>query len=503
MAVDALLLVYWIACVLLACFGMHRSWLLLEYLRDQRGVRDVLVPARGHDENLPAVAVQLPLYNERTVCARLIHAVCLLDYPKDKLEIQVLDDSTDETTQRVAEVVAEARARGINIAHLRRPSRTGYKAGALAYGLELAAGDFVAIFDADFCPRPDFLLAVMPRFQDPAVGMVQARWGHQNRNRNWLTRAQAMFLDAHFTVEHAVRGKRGRFFNFNGTAGVWRRGVIEEAGGWDASTLTEDLDLSFRAQLRGAKFFYLDDVEVPAELPEDINAFKTQQHRWAKGSVQTARRQLGAVWRATLPISVKLDATLKLMQNFAFLLLALVACLLPVQALVQVLFPHHVIHPLAAWVGVGSLGLASVPVCGYFWVAQRARGASRTAIWLNLPFAVGVGVALSVNNARAVLEGLFDWGIQEFMRTPKRGSGVTHFYPAFVHPTILVELGLGIAHVVSAVSLIRAGHTGHTPFLWLFGGSLLSVSVAGLHEQWRDLARRRERAGVSSPLSMT
>ncbi|HXG58947.1 MAG TPA: glycosyltransferase, partial [Thermoanaerobaculia bacterium] len=274
----------------------------------------------------PPVTVQLPLYNEPNVAARLIDAVAALDYP-GPLDIQVLDDSTDATTEIVAGRVAYHRARGIAIEHVRRNSREGYKAGALAYGMSRSRAELFAIFDADFVPPPDLLLRMVPHFADPRTGMVQARWTHINREQSLLTRVQAIYLDGHFAIESAARHLAGRFFNFNGTAGIWRRRAIEEAGGWSPATLTEDLDLSYRAQLAGWRFVFLPHVEVAAELPATFSGFQEQQHRWAKGSIQTARRILPRIARATLPMATKIEAWFHLTSNTAYLLTSIVALL--------------------------------------------------------------------------------------------------------------------------------------------------------------------------------
>jgi hypothetical protein len=284
-----------------------------------------------------------------------------------------------------------------------------------------------------------------------------------------------------------VRQARHRFFNFNGTAGVWRKSAILAAGGWDAATLTEDLDLSFRAQLAGSRFAYLDEVAVPAELPDDVNAFKAQQHRWAKGSLQTARRLLPSVWRAQLPFGVKLDATLKLTQNLAFLLLALVVVTMPAVALLRAVGAT----PLERAGDLSTLGLATVPVALHFFLAQRARGRSLLRSILAVPLAFGLGAALSVNNARAVLEGLFGAGHDVFVRTPKRGSGETLTYETPLHPLAVVELALGALHLATAALLVANGHAWLTPFLWLFGMSLLGLGLNSASAPLAGLARRR------------
>ena len=296
-----LLTIYYLVLGVLAFYGLHRLALVMVYLRTRRRV-----PPRPADPlEWPVVTVQLPLYNEMYVAQRLIEAVCRLDYPRDRLEIQVLDDSADETTGIVARVVEEQRRLGIDIHHLHRTDRRGFKAGALAAGLERARGNLIAIFDADFVPQPEFLREAVPHFSDPGLGMVQGSWAHINRGYSLLTRAQAILLDGHFLIEHTARNRGGCFFNFNGTAGIWRREAILLPGGWQHDTLTEDLDLSYRAQLAGWKFLYLPDLAVPSELPVDINGFKGQQYRWTKGSVQTGRKLLGRILRAPLPWKVK------------------------------------------------------------------------------------------------------------------------------------------------------------------------------------------------------
>ena len=370
---EAILLLHASACAILAIFGAHRVWLLIDFLRARKTRR---TENRFDLAGLtPTVTIQLPMFNESAVAVRLIDAVCAMRWPREALEIQVLDDSTDDTKLLIAAAVARHRARGVDVQHIHRDGRTGFKAGALAAGLAVARGEFVAIFDADFVPGEDFLVDTIATFADPAIDMVQARWGHINRRTSWLTDAQAVFLDAHFTIEHGARDANARFFNFNGTAGVWRKTAIVNAGGWDAATLTEDLDLSFRAQLAGSRFAYLDHVEVCAELPEDVAAFKAQQHRWAKGSMQTLRRLAPAVWRAPLPLWTRVDALLKLGQNLAFLLLAAVVATMPFVALMRA----TATTPLERLFDVGTLGLATLPVAVHFVVAQRALGGKLVA----------------------------------------------------------------------------------------------------------------------------
>lgn len=401
---------YLAAQALLLVYCAHRYSILLRRRKAPR------VPALPTASVVPFVTVQLPVFNERRVIERLIGAVAALDYPREYFEIQVLDDSTDETTAIARACVAREKARGVNIRLLRRERREGYKAGALGAGLACARGELVAVFDADFVPRPDFLTRMVPHFADPKVGLVQARWGHLNRGESALTAAQAVMLDAHFLLEHAVRMSRGLFLNFNGTAGVWRRTCIEEAGGWSHDTLTEDLDLSYRAQLRGWKFVFDPSIEVPAELPADMEAFKSQQRRWAKGSIQTARKLLPSVWRGPLPFAVKLEAFFHLTSNLAYpLLLALGLLLLPVLL-------GRSMPPVLVWVlhaGVVLLGL--VPVAWFLAAGSRRAGVRKREVPGVVLAALVVGIGLSANNARAVLEALGP-RVGDWERTPKRGD---------------------------------------------------------------------------------
>src|SRR4051812_3648571 len=308
----------------LSAYGIHRYVIIFLFLKHRKRA---VVPA-GHFAELPIVTMQLPIFNEVYVVERLLKSVSEIDYPKDKLQIQVLDDSTDDTRALTASCVAELQGRGFNVELIQRTDRSGFKAGALETGLVSAHGDFVCILDADFVPQPDLLKRTIHFFTDPKIGMIQTRWGHLNRGYSLLTRVQAMFLDGHLVLEQTARSRSGRFFNFNGTAGLWRKSCIEQAGGWQHDTLTEDLDLSYRAQLAGWKFIYLPDVVTPAELPVDMNGFKSQQHRWTKGSVQTCKKLLPTVWRSRLPFAIKLEATGHLMSNFAYLLLAVLCVLL-------------------------------------------------------------------------------------------------------------------------------------------------------------------------------
>jgi len=336
LAPHLLMVLYVLLMGTVVLYGFHRYLLIFLYYRH----RHKHPSPQGHFQDLPSVTVQLPMYNEEFVAARVIQATSALDYPRDKLQIQVLDDSTDPTAAIASECVRRLSQAGHNICYLHRSDRTGFKAGALAAGMSAATGEFIAIFDADFVPEPDFLLRTIHYFTDRSVGIVQTRWGHINRDSSLLTKGQAMFLDGHFIIEHGARNRSGRFMAFNGTAGIWRRSCIADAGGWQYDTLTEDLDLSYRAQLRGWKFVYLPQMVSPAELPPQVNAFKVQQFRWAKGAVQTAKKMLPSVFRADLPLKIKIEAFFQLTNWVVFPAMVLLTVLL-VPALVIRLNPFQ------------------------------------------------------------------------------------------------------------------------------------------------------------------
>ncbi|NOT34934.1 MAG: glycosyltransferase [Candidatus Eisenbacteria bacterium] len=365
----------------------------------------------------PFVTLQFPVYNEPRVIRRLLEAAARTDYPRDRFEIQVLDDSDDATVSLAAAAIAEIRASGVSIEHLRRATRAGFKAGALAQGLSVARGELVAIFDADFVPPPEFLRRMVPHLRDPRVGMVQARWGHLNRDENALTIAQAVMLDAHFRIEHTARMGRGLFFNFNGTGGVWRRRCIEDSGGWSHATLTEDLDLSYRAQLRGWRFVFASDVVVPAELPADMQAFKSQQRRWTRGGIQTARLVLPAVLRAKLPLAVKLEAFFHLTSNVAYPLLLSIGVLLLPLLLGRSTIPQSLVWALQ----LGVLAFGTVPVAWFLARGQRGSGRSSIEVAREVGCALLLGAGIALNNAVAVVAGS-GGKVGTFVRTPKQGD---------------------------------------------------------------------------------
>lgn len=407
-----ILIFYFLSLSVLFAFGIHGLVILYYYRKTKaENYPDVKMP-----EDAPKVTVQLPIFNELYVVERLVRSVCQIEYPKDKLEIQVLDDSTDETVLKSQELVREFTEKGFNIKFIHRTDRTGYKAGALKNGLETAEGEFIAIFDADFVPKKDFLQKTIPHFQNNEIGMVQTRWEHLNEDYSFLTRAQALALDGHFVLEQQVRNKAGFFMNFNGTAGVWRKECIEDAGNWQADTLTEDLDLSYRAQLKGWKFRFLNDVTSPAELPADINALKTQQFRWTKGAVETAKKMLPKVFSADLSWKVKLECLVHLSSNIVFPLIILVALLnIPIVMIKNTFAGLDLYYSL-----MSIFVLASISSFLFYTYSQKALHVDWRNRLLLFPVFLAGSMGLAVNNTKAVFEGLF--GIKSgFARTPKEG----------------------------------------------------------------------------------
>jgi len=410
----ALLIPYFVVLIVLAAYGAHRYWLVFLYYKHKRN--KTTEPAAHFDfDDLPRVTVQLPIFNEQYVVERLLDAVCRLEYPKDKLDIQLLDDSTDETVEVARILVERYAALGHPVAHLHRDNREGFKAGALEAGLKTAKGEFVAIFDADFVPSPDFLMKCIHHFTDPKVGMVQTRWTHINRNYSLLTQVEAILLDGHFVLEHSARSRSGVFFNFNGTAGMWRRCAIDEAGGWEHDTLTEDTDLSYRAQLKGWKFLYLQDVECPAELPVEMTAFKTQQARWAKGLIQVSKKILPKVFASNASRHVKIEAVYHLTANLSYPLMIVLSVLL---------LPAMIIRFYQGWFQMLYIDLplfmaSTFSISSFYLVSQKELfPKSWLRSLLYLPLLMSLGIGLTITNTRAVLEALV--GKQTaFARTPK------------------------------------------------------------------------------------
>ena len=442
---------YFVVLGILCLYGLHRYLMVFLYYRHRRKAAKI----EKTFDVLPPVTVQLPIFNELYVTERLIDAACQMEYPREKLQIQVLDDSTDESVDVARKKVDEWKAKGVDIEYIHRTDRSGYKAGALDNGLKTAKGEYVALFDADFVPNADFLMKTIHYFTDEKVGCVQARWGHINKEYSILTRLQSIFLDGHFIMEHAARNRSGRFFNFSGTGGMWRTKAISDAGGWQHDTLTEDLDLSFRAQLKGWRFVFTQDVVTPAELPVDMNGFKSQQHRWVKGSMQTSKKLLKDVIKAPIPLHVKTEGVVHLMGNTAYVLTLFLALML---------FPVSYFRPRLEMRTSVILDLivfasATFSVCVFYLTSQReiygVRGVIRTLLYTPMLLAMGIGMCIS--NAKAVIEGLTTRG-GEFVRTPKyaiagtAGTFVGKKYKITslkkILPFLELALGLGFGWVV-------------------------------------------------------
>jgi len=476
-----ILVTYFFVLSILAIYGWHRYYLVYLYMKYKDRVPvDPPPPLQW-----PVVTVQLPIYNEMYVADRLIAAVCQLDYPQELLQVQVLDDSTDETCAISQSAVRRHQAEGFDISYLHRADRVGYKAGALEAGLASARGEFVAIFDADFVPSPDFLRRTLPHFGDAKVGMVQARWGHLNEDYSLLTRIQAILLDGHFVLEHGGRNRAGRFFNFNGTAGLWRREAIDSAGGWQHDTLTEDLDLSYRAQLKGWKFLFLPHVVAPAEVPVEMNSFKSQQHRWAKGSIQTCRKLLPRILRAKLPLGVKAEAFFHLSANFNYLLMSVLSVLM---------FPAMWVRYNMGWyemllIDVPLFCAATLSVSNFYIVCQRELHEDWKTRLKYLPFLMSIGIGLCVNNTRAVVEALLDRK-SEFARTPKYGIvrdgdewvGKKYHQSTAMQP--MVEIVLGLYFTVTVFYALANQIYGTLPFLMLFQIGFLYTGLLSMVQQF-------------------
>ena len=477
-----ILVLYFFVLSILAIYGWHRYYLVYLYLKNKHKAPAPLPPLM----ELPRVTIQLPIFNEMYVADRLIDSVCEMDYPQDRLEIQVLDDSTDETSEIAELAVRRHAARGFDIRYLHRVDRRGFKAGALEAGLKEATAAYVAIFDADFIPPPDFLQKTLPYFAtDPKIGMVQARWGHINQDYSLLTKIQSILLDAHFVLEHGGRNRAGFFFNFNGTAGVWRREAIETSGGWQHDTLTEDLDLSYRAQLAGWRFVFLPDVVSPAEVPVEMNSFKSQQHRWAKGSIQTCLKLLPRILRSNQPLAVKAEAFFHLSANFNYLLMSLLSILM---------FPSMWVRYNMGWtemmlIDVPLFFAATMSVGNFYVVSQRELYADWRQRLRYLPFLMSIGIGLCVNNTRAVLEALFRRE-SEFARTPKYGieresdEWVGKKYHQSVGVQPLIELGLGLYFTGTVFYALANQIYGTLPFLMLFQVGFLYTGLLSIFQQY-------------------
>jgi cellulose synthase/poly-beta-1,6-N-acetylglucosamine synthase-like glycosyltransferase len=463
--------------VMLSVYGLHRLALLALYYRHAARAQPIGVDLLP--EELPHVLVQLPIYNEKFVADRLIDAVAAMDWPRSHLQIQVLDDSTDRTTPILAAACARHRAHGLRIEHVRREGREGFKAGALAYGMSLPSGGapLIALFDADFVPDPDFLRRTVPvLLADERTGMVQGRWGHLNRDESLITKLQAILLDGHFVIEHSARFRSSRFFNFNGTAGIWRRSAIEAGGGWQGDTLCEDLDLSYRAQMAGWRFIYMQHLEVPAELPGDIAAFKSQQHRWAKGSIQTARKLLPSLWRSSLPLAIKVEATFHLAGNLAYPMMGVLLVLLPLSLAARLQWDW-------TWGLLVDLPIficATINLVLFYAAAEREL---RDGQWLRrlhlIPAVLALGASLTINNSRAVFQALRGHR-SPFVRTPKAGTASSGQYAQLPSRQSWLELSAGLYYSFAVVFAAANSLWHAVPFLVLFSFGFLYLGLGSL-----------------------
>lgn len=492
-AFDMVILIpYFAILIVMALFGLHRYHMVYLYLKYKKPL-----PEPEHFAELPRVTIQLPIYNEMYVVERLLQAVTNIEYPRDLLEIQVLDDSTDETQTVSQHGVEKYKNLGFNIHYLHRENREGFKAGALEEGLKSAQGEFVAIFDADFVPNPDFLYKTIHHFTNPKIAVVQTRWGHINRDSNQLTQAEAIILDGHFVLEHGARFHTGKFFNFNGTAGVWRRTAIADAGGWQHDTLTEDTDLSYRAQMKGWRFIYLPDVVCPAELPVEVNSFKTQQFRWAKGLVQTAIKLLPSIFRAKLPLKIKMESFFHLGAN----------CSYPLMVLFSLIFlPAMIVRFYQGWFQMLYIDLplflfATLSVSIFYLVSQRELFPDTwKRSFRYLPFIMSVGIGLSVSNSRAVFEALIGKKTA-FTRTPKYAiqnatgqPGQKSRYRGKSGYTPYLELGLGFYFVLTVVYALFNQNYATVPFLFLFVDGFIYFGFMSLFQH-----RLAKMGGQKSP----
>jgi cellulose synthase/poly-beta-1,6-N-acetylglucosamine synthase-like glycosyltransferase len=478
----AMMIPYFIVLFVLAMYGVHRYWLVYDYYRYAKNVPGP-PPEATHWRR---VTIQLPIFNERYVVERLIEAISRFDYPRELLDIQVLDDSTDDTQQVASACVDRFAAQGLPIVYIHRTNRRGFKAGALENGLKTARGEFVAIFDADFLPEPDFLRRTIPYFQNNEIGMVQARWTYLNRDYSLLTQVETILLDGHFVVEHGARSRRGTFFNFNGTAGVWRRQAIEDAGGWQHDTLTEDTDLSYRAQLYGWKFLYLPHIECASELPIDMNSFKAQQARWAKGLMQTAKKILPKVFASNAPWHVKAEAFFHLTANISYPLMVLLSTML---------LPAMIVRFYQGWLQMIVVDLplflaSTCSISSFYLVAQKElRPKSWWRTFLYMPFVMATGIGISVRNAQAVVEAIIGKK-SEFARTPKykiegkKDTFVTKKYRNKAGWMPYAEVLLGVYFAFTVLYAILNENYATVPFLVLFVWGYLYTGLMSIGQTY-------------------
>ncbi|OGF06521.1 MAG: hypothetical protein A2509_06730 [Candidatus Edwardsbacteria bacterium RIFOXYD12_FULL_50_11] len=473
-----LLVVYGLLMGVLSIYSFH-AYLMVYLYRKNRGSR------QKHQQiysEWPRVTVQLPIFNEQYVVERLIKSACSIDYPRDRFEVQVLDDSTDETQGLCRRLVDDYRKQGVEVVYIHRDDRTGFKAGALRAGLAVARGEFLAIFDADFIPPADFLKKMMPYFSHHRVGVVQSRWGHTNGNCSWLTKGQAIGLDAHFVIEHGARNSSGIFMNFNGTAGIWRKASIIDAGNWQDDTLTEDMDISYRAQLAGWKFVYVNDVVCPAEVPVDVHGFKSQQYRWAKGAIQTAKKLLPRIWRdRTLPLLVKWEATVHLTNHIVFPLMLLLSILS---------WPMLVIKVTESTSRGFFIGATAFTICAFsyplFYIyAQKEIYPDWKRRVMSLPILMAGAVGLSVINTKAVFGALFNRQ-SGFVRTPKYNlngksrSWQQKKYRVKFELTVILEILLAVYTTFALWYAIDHAQLATIPFMLLYWFGFLFIAGLSL-----------------------
>ena len=496
LAHSILIVLYTFALVMVSLYGLHRYVLVYLYYRHRNKVPRL----KRHFDELPRVTIQLPMYNEHLVARRIIEAASRINYPREKLDIQVLDDSTDQTVEIAREAVREIRATGVDISYIHRDNRMGYKAGALENGLETAKGEFITIFDVDFIPSPDILLRSIHYFTDPRVCVVQTRWEHLNRNDSLLTKSQALFLDGHFAIEHVARNRSQRFMSFNGTAGTWRRTAIDDAGGWQHDTLTEDLDLSFRAQIKGWKFIFLPDLTSPAELPPEMGAFKAQQFRWTKGGAQTALKLLPRLLLSKLPLKIKIEGFFHLTSFTMHLyMMILVVLLFPALCMRCVPMERGTLWRGMFDITVFSLATLSATV---FYAASQFElfGDWRVALKY-MPMIMAIGVGLCVSNAKAITEAVLGKR-SEFVRTPKYGRGQVAAEMARAHragkkhktkllPYIEMVFGLYMAGC-AIVAMVTLNGVLTAPFLIIFAFGFFYVSVLSLQAEGVGFVFRKQ-----------
>jgi cellulose synthase/poly-beta-1,6-N-acetylglucosamine synthase-like glycosyltransferase len=476
---EIVLIVYILTMIVVLAFSSHGIIMLFYH--------------RKYIENIPSslsvselnkkVTIQLPLYNEQYVTERLINAVCKIEYPKDLLEIQVLDDSTDNTVDIVKKLVDEKVKENFDIKHIRRVDRKGYKAGALKEGLQIAKGELIAIFDADFVPRPDFLKNTLKYFINPKIGMVQTRWEHLNEDYSILTRIQALALNGHFVMEQPIRNRAGFFINFNGTGGVWRKECIEDAGNWHDDTITEDLDLSYRAQLNGWKFIYLRDITTPAELPAEINALKAQQFRWTKGAIETAKKLLPKVWKSKIPFRVKLQSTFHLTNNFVFPFILIAGILNVPLVFIKNSGPYGIFFNF-----MSVFVIAFISSFLFYLYAQKDVYTDWRKKIALFPIFMAGSMGLAVNNSRAVFEGLLDRK-SEFVRTPKFKivdkndtivTNSSYLASTKINSTILVEIILAFYCLIGVFASIYFLELAALPFQLMFFLGFSSVATLSI-----------------------